>query len=85
MPVFEFYRQQAGLASEISNRFSRRRWEPLGPSCSHDDQPKRPVTMRLGLATKIGNDRSTENSEEPVFKKMLQNYFPNQRNKKPGF
>jgi hypothetical protein len=64
MRVFEFYSQQAQLASEISDRFSHRRSEPLGPSYTLDDQPKRPVRRRLGLATKIGDDRSTENSEE---------------------
>ena len=78
MRVFEFYSQPATLASEISDRFSRPRFEPLKPSCSHADPQKRPVTRRLGLAAKIGDHRSlkTASNRENLlgYVSVLDNY-----------
>ena len=52
---------------EISGRLGRCGVLPQKPSCRHVDEPKRPRTKQVGLATKMNNGHSTENSEEPIF------------------
>ena len=50
---------------EISGRLGGCGVLPQKPSCRHVDEPKRPRTKQVGLATKRNNGHSTENSEEP--------------------
>jgi hypothetical protein len=65
MRVFEFYRQPARLASEIYDRFSAVVLNRLDHRTPMLTSQKRPVTRRLSLATKIGDDRSTETMKNP--------------------
>ena len=51
---------------EISGRLGGCGVLPQKPSCRHVDEPKRPRTKQVGLATKMNNGHSTENSGEPT-------------------
>jgi len=70
MRVFEFYRQKPGLAREIPARLGCLGNSLQRPSCFDVDQSNHPRTRQVGLATKMNDGHSAENSEEPFISRQ---------------